>query len=93
MYTTLAWVCRDWLNSKHTVPYFLLKLILFPYLKRKCLTSKYQVNSLQSCYRVLARRRRSAGDLDECSAGFSMEPKRLAIDVTLHADSRLRSTT
>jgi SAM-dependent methyltransferase len=57
VYTSIAWFCHDWLNSRQTVTYFLLKLILLPYLKRNCLASKHQVNSLQSCYRVLARRR------------------------------------
>jgi len=73
VYTSMAWFCHDWLNSKQTVTYFFLKLTLFPYLRRKCLGSKYQINSLQSCYRVLARRRGCTGKPDEALMGLQKE--------------------
>lgn len=58
VYTTMAWICRNWLNSRKSVSYFLLKLILFPYLKWKVKSSRFQVNTLQSAYRVLAQKTR-----------------------------------
>jgi SAM-dependent methyltransferase len=57
VYTTLAWIVMEWLNSKNTFGHFLLKLFFFPYLRRKIRTSSYYVHSLASAYRTLARRR------------------------------------
>ncbi len=56
VYTTMAWICRNWLNSRKSISYFLLKALLFPYLKWKVKSSRFQVNSLQSAYRLLAQK-------------------------------------
>jgi ubiquinone/menaquinone biosynthesis C-methylase UbiE len=54
VYHTLAWVTNDWLRSRRTVPYILLRLVLNPLLKFMCKHSKAYVHTIASGYRVLA---------------------------------------
>ena len=56
VYTTLAWIFIEWLNSAKTVQHFLLKCLFFPFLRKRCQTSKFHVHSLASAYRVVGRR-------------------------------------
>jgi SAM-dependent methyltransferase len=57
VYTTLAWVFREWLNAANSFEHFLLKWMFFPYLKRKCRRGGIHVHSLASAYRVVGRKR------------------------------------
>ena len=56
VYTTLGWVFIEWLNSANTFEHFLLKCLLFPYLRRKLRRSRFQVHRLASAYRVIGRK-------------------------------------
>jgi SAM-dependent methyltransferase len=56
-YHTLAWIINDWLRSKKTPSYVVLRLVLNPLLKFKCRHSKTYVHTIASGYRVLARKR------------------------------------
>ena len=56
VYTTLAWIIAEWLNSRRSWSHDLLKLTLFPLLNRRARQSRHHVHSLASSYRVLARR-------------------------------------
>jgi SAM-dependent methyltransferase len=56
VYTTLGWIFLEWLNSAKTVEHFLLKCLFFPFLRKRCRTSKFHVHSLASAYRVVGRR-------------------------------------
>lgn len=62
VYTTLAWIFIEWLNSRNSFSHFLLKVFFFPYLRRKIRTSRFHVHSLASAYRTLAIRR---GDVEK----------------------------
>ena len=53
VYTTLAWIVREWLVQKHTLTGAGLRRLLYPYLRRKCRTSDEYVHSLASAYRVI----------------------------------------
>lgn len=57
VYTSLAWVFIEWLNAKNSFEHFLLKWLFFPYLRRKCRSSRFHVHSLASAYRVLGRKK------------------------------------
>ena len=57
VYVTLAWIMRDWLGPKRTLPARAAKAALYPVLRYKCRTSSEHVHSLASAYRVLATRR------------------------------------
>lgn len=57
VYTTLAWVFIEWLNAANSFEHFLLKWLFFPYLRRRCRTSRFHVHSLASAYRVLGRKK------------------------------------
>jgi SAM-dependent methyltransferase len=56
VYTTLAWIAREWLTSADTYGYRALRRVLFPWLTRKSRSSRHQVHSLASAYRVVAVR-------------------------------------
>ena len=56
VYHTLAWIAQEWLKSRTTLSYYLLRLILFPILRYQCRHSKTYVHSLASAYRVLAKK-------------------------------------
>lgn len=56
VYTTLAWIMRDWLGPKSSPSARALKAVIFPVLRYKCRTSDEQVHSLASAYRVIAAR-------------------------------------
>jgi SAM-dependent methyltransferase len=57
VYTTLGWVFLEWLNSANTFEHFVLKCLLYRYLKRKLRTSRFQVHRLASAYRVVGRKK------------------------------------
>ncbi len=56
VYTTLGWIVEEWLESKNTLSYRMMRLILYPILRYKTRTSTTYVDSLASAYRVLARK-------------------------------------
>lgn len=56
VYTTLGWIMRDWLGPKTNPSARALKAVIFPLLRYKIRTSKDQVHSLASAYRVIAAR-------------------------------------
>lgn len=56
VYTTLGWIVEEWLESRNTLSYRMLRMILYPILRYKTRTSKVYVDSLASAYRVLARK-------------------------------------
>ena len=56
VYTTLGWIAREWLTSADTYGYRALRRVLFPWLIRKSRSSRHQVHSLASAYRVVAVR-------------------------------------
>ena len=56
VYTTLAWIAREWLTSGDSHGYRVLRRLLFPWLLRKSRSSQHQVHSLASAYRVVAVR-------------------------------------
>ena len=53
VYTTLAWIAREWLSAKRSFAGSALRRVLYPYLRRKCRTSDEYVHSLASAYRVI----------------------------------------
>lgn len=53
VYTTLAWIVREWLSAKRGPAGSVLRRMLYPYLRRKCRTSDEYVHSLASAYRVI----------------------------------------
>ena len=57
VYTTLGWIFFEWLNSANTFEHFVLKCLLFPYVKWKRRRCRFHVHSLASAYRVLGRKR------------------------------------
>jgi SAM-dependent methyltransferase len=56
VYTTLAWILREWLVQKRTLKGAAARRLLYPYLRRKCHTSRDHVPSLASAYRVIGVR-------------------------------------
>ena len=56
VYVTLAWIVSEWLRDERGVRRRLLRLVLYPYLKRKARTSTEHVHSLASAYRAIAVR-------------------------------------
>ena len=56
VYTTLSWIAREWLTSANSRGYRVLRRLLFPWLARKSRSSRHQVHSLASAYRVVAVR-------------------------------------
>lgn len=56
VYATLAWIVSEWLQGKPGVSGWLLRLVLFPYLKRKARTTTEHVHSLASAYRAIGVR-------------------------------------
>jgi SAM-dependent methyltransferase len=57
VYTTLGWIFARWLNSANTFEHFLLKCLLFPYIRRKVRAGKgLHVHTIASVYRVLGRK-------------------------------------
>lgn len=56
VYTTLGWIAREWLVSADSRGYRLLRRVLLPWLARKARSSRHQVHSLASAYRVIAVR-------------------------------------
>jgi SAM-dependent methyltransferase len=57
VYSTLGWIFYLWLNSRNTFRHFIYKWIFYPYLRRKCRTSKFQVPALASAHCAVARRK------------------------------------
>jgi SAM-dependent methyltransferase len=53
VWTTLAWIVREWLVNKRTLRAAALRRVLYPYLRRKCRTSDAYIHSLASAYRVI----------------------------------------
>jgi SAM-dependent methyltransferase len=56
VYVTLAWIVAEWLRDAPGARGTFLRLVLFPYLKRKARTSTEHVHSLASAYRAIAVR-------------------------------------
>lgn len=56
VYHTIGWVAHEWLSAKDTVPYVAARLAIYPWLRYMTRTSKTQVPSIASAYRVLAQR-------------------------------------
>lgn len=56
VYTTLAWICADWLRAIPGLRGWALRWAVLPWLRRKATTSTLHVHSLASAYRVIARR-------------------------------------
>ena len=56
MYLTLAWIVEEWLQSRETLGYRLMRLLLYPIMRHKTRTSKVYVDRIASAYRVLARK-------------------------------------
>jgi len=56
VYLTLAGIVEEWLQSRETLGYRLMRLVLYPTLRHKTRTSKVYVDRIASAYRVLARR-------------------------------------
>jgi len=56
VYTTLAWIVEQWLESRDSLSYRLMRIILYPILRYKSRTSRTYVDSLASVYRVVARK-------------------------------------
>jgi len=54
VYQTVGWVATDWLLSKNTLTYRILRRILFPILRYKCMHSDTYVESLATGYRIIA---------------------------------------
>lgn len=55
-YHTVAWVVDEWLRSRRSVGYALLRLAVFPILKWRSARSTAQVPSIASAHRVIARK-------------------------------------
>ena len=53
VYTTLAWIVREWLAPKQGFAAASMRRALYPYLRRKCRSSDEYVHSLASAYRVI----------------------------------------
>lgn len=56
VYVTLAWIVGNWLSSRRSFAYWLLRQILYPILRYKSRTSRTVVESIASGYRVLAEK-------------------------------------
>jgi SAM-dependent methyltransferase len=56
VYHTLAWIVQCWLESKNTLKYRMMRLILYPILRHKTRTPHPYVDSIASAYRILARK-------------------------------------
>ena len=56
VYHTLAWIVHEWLSSRKTIKYFLLRRLMFPWLRFMSRRSRHYVDSIASAYRVLARK-------------------------------------
>jgi SAM-dependent methyltransferase len=58
VYTTLGWICAEWLKASNTFEHFLWKCLLFPFLKRKIRAGKgLHVHTVASAYRVLGQKK------------------------------------
>jgi ubiquinone/menaquinone biosynthesis C-methylase UbiE len=53
-YQTIAWIVQEWLLSKKTISYLMLRMLLFPIFRYKCRTSKTFVHSIASGYKIIA---------------------------------------
>jgi SAM-dependent methyltransferase len=56
VYVTLGWIVREWLTASERLHFRLLRRLLLPWLARKARTSRFQVHSIASAYRVIATR-------------------------------------
>jgi SAM-dependent methyltransferase len=56
VYVTLGWIAREWLTASDGRRFRLMRRLLFPWLARKARTSKLQVHTLASAYRVVGIR-------------------------------------
>jgi SAM-dependent methyltransferase len=57
VYTTLGWICGEWLKTANTFENFIWKCLLFPYFKRKIRAGKGpHAHTIASAYRVLGRK-------------------------------------
>jgi SAM-dependent methyltransferase len=56
VYHTLAWIVHEWLSSQECWSYRLLRLVLYPWLRRQSRRSRVYVDRIASAYRVLARK-------------------------------------
>jgi SAM-dependent methyltransferase len=57
VYHTLAWILDEWLNSRRSLRYWMMRQALYPILRYKMRHSKLRVDSIASGYRVLASKR------------------------------------
>lgn len=57
VYTTLGWIAIEWLRPMRGLRGWALRWALWPWLRRRAVSSKTQVHSLASGYRVVAVRR------------------------------------
>jgi len=56
VYQTIAWIVHEWLTSRRSVRYWLLRKILYPVLWYQCRHSRVCVDSVASFYKLLAVR-------------------------------------
>lgn len=56
VYHTLAWIIQEWLYSKKSIKYYMLRALFFPILRRKARTSKHYVHTIASAYRIISQK-------------------------------------
>jgi ubiquinone/menaquinone biosynthesis C-methylase UbiE len=57
IYHTLGQIISIWLNSERKISYTLLKFILFPFIRNRCLYSKNKNNIIASAFRLIASKK------------------------------------
>jgi SAM-dependent methyltransferase len=58
VYHTLAWIVRVWLRSEDSFLYSILRIILFPILRNRCLYSSKKCEAIATAYRLIAVKNR-----------------------------------
>jgi len=57
VYHTIGWIIHEWLSSKRCISYWLLRQIIYPFLRFKTKYSKTYVDSIASAYRLLGHKK------------------------------------
>jgi len=56
IYHTLAWIADEWLGPRRDFRAALAKAVVFPYLRRRCRTSRERIETVASAHRLIAVR-------------------------------------
>ncbi|RPH51031.1 MAG: SAM-dependent methyltransferase [Desulfobacteraceae bacterium] len=54
VYHTLAWITERWLISENSLTYIILRCILFPILRNRCIHSSKRCDSIASAFKLIA---------------------------------------